>query len=107
MGTIDTNVFAPEAGTPEAKKLQLESIAAKYKGNDAVDQRSRLLEAIHRHPVSTFDARRYLDVPHPAGRVMELRRCGWIIHTVRMYASSDNGKPHRIGVYIFGGRVDG
>jgi hypothetical protein len=104
MGTLDPKEFAPLAG--EAKKAKLEQIAQKYRGNAASNQRSRLLEGIHHCPVSTFDARRHLDVPHPAGRIMELRRCGWIIHTIWTRASSDCGEQHRIAVYVFGGRVD-
>ena len=104
MGTLDTKEFAPLAG--EAKAKQLAEIAAKYKGNAKVAQRSRLLSALRLVPVSTFEARKYLDVMHPAGRVRELRRCDWLIDTVWIAAKSDCGKAHRTALYVLRGRND-
>jgi hypothetical protein len=106
MGTIKTNEFAPEADTPEAKKATLEQIAKKYRGNDATNQRSRLLEALSKFPVTTLEARRYLDIMHPAGRVKELRRFGWIIETVWIAQATEQRVKHRVGLYVFRGRDD-
>jgi hypothetical protein len=40
----------------------------KFSGDDAASQRARILDRLHKKPVSTFDARRDLDIPHPAAR---------------------------------------
>lgn len=104
MGKNDTKEIAPLAG--EAKPEKLNEIREKYSGNAKVDQRSRLLSALQLFPVSTFEARKYLDVMHPAGRVQELRACGWLIDTLWLTEVSDVGKPHRIGLYVFRGPCD-
>ncbi|MES2353280.1 MAG: helix-turn-helix domain-containing protein [Pseudomonadota bacterium] len=98
MGTINTKEFAPLLR--EAKEETLIQIREKYKGNAKIDQRSRLLVAIRQFPISTFEARKFLDIMHPAGRIMELRKCGWLIDTLWISEPSDIGKLHRIAVYL-------
>lgn len=69
--------------------------------NSASAQRSRLLEAMSRHPVSTIEARRDLDILHPAGRVKELRdREGHQILTVWSREPTECGKLHRVARYV-------
>lgn len=94
-----TKENAPLAG--EAKAKILTEIRDQYKGESRVDQRSRLLSALSVCPVSTFEARRYLDVMHPAGRVMELRRGGWDIDTFWITQKTQFGRPHRIAIYAY------
>lgn len=98
MGTNDTKEFAPLAG--EAKVEQLNSIREQYRGEGRLQQCMRLLEALRHFPVSTFEARRYLDVMHSAGRVQELRALGHDIDTLRLSEPSDIGRPHCIAVYV-------
>lgn len=100
MGSNDTKEIAPPAAASEAKWEQLEAICEKYKGDSRVNQRRRLLEALRRFSVSTFEARRHLDVMHPAGRVQELRDDGNEIDTLRLSEPSEFGKPHCIAVYL-------
>lgn len=57
-------------------------------------QRTRLLEELRRRPITTFEARTLLDIPHPAGRVRELRRK----HNIMTCWVTDNG--HRIARYV-------
>lgn len=107
MGIVDTREFAPLEGEAKAKRLL--EIRSQFSGNDLVDQRSRVLLALRDFPVSTYEARKYLDVMHIAGRVMELRERGWQIETLWNYEFSDSGKKHRIGLYVYrggGGNVD-
>ena len=106
MGTISTNEFAPETETPEAKKAKLEEIARKYVGNDTLNQRSRLLAALTLFPVTTIEIRRHLDILHPAGRIKELRRCGWQIDMIRVRRITEFGKIHSVGLYILRRRND-
>lgn len=101
MATINpTKERAPQAATGEAKAEQLESIREKYKGETSATHARRILDALRLGPLSTFEARRYLDVPHPAGRVQELRDRGNEIDTLRMSERSEVGRPHCIALYL-------
>lgn len=99
-----TNEVAPEADTPEAKRKMLEQIAGQYRGNRAIDQRSRLLRALSHFPVTTLEARKYLDILHPPGRIKELRRRGWLIDTFRVEQLTDLDVRHHVGQYVLRGR---
>ena len=81
MENNDIKEFAPLAG--EAKSALLESIREKYKAETTKNHVWRILDALRTGPLSTFEARKYLDVPHPAGRVQELRSAGNEIDTLR------------------------
>lgn len=98
METNHTNEIAPLAG--EAKEEQLNLIRDKYKGDSRSVQAARLLEALRLFPISTFEARKHLDVMHPAGRVQELREDGHEIETLRHSERSEVGRPHSIAVYV-------
>lgn len=98
METNRTKEFAPFADV--AKEEQLITVRNKYKGDTRADQGTRLLEALRRFSISTFEARKYLDVMHPAGRVQELREAGHAIETLRFSARSEIGRPHIIAVYV-------
>lgn len=100
METNDGNEFAPQAATSEAKRAVLLAIREQYKHDSCDNQRRRMLEALRHFPISTFEARRYLDVMHPAGRVQELRELGHDITTLRLSEPSEVGKPHCIAVYL-------
>ena len=98
METKHTKEIAPFAD--EAKEQQLITIRNQYKGDSRSDQGTRLLEALRWFPISTFEARKHLDVMHPAGRVQELRQGGNEIETLRHSLHSDIGRPHSIAVYV-------
>jgi len=69
-------------------------------GNSAADQRERLLAAIHeRGSISTFESRRDLDIMHPSARIMELKKRGEPIQTVRVPEVSPAGKVHNVARY--------
>ena len=64
-------------------------------------QQARLLEALQtRGGVTTSDAREYLSVMHPAGRVRELRAKGFDIETCMLWAADDAGVLHRQALYV-------
>lgn len=92
--------LAPQVATSEAKVQLLETIREKYKGETGATHVRRILEALRLGPLSTFEARRYLDIPHPAGRVQELRNCGNEIDTLRLSERSEVGRPHCIALYL-------
>ncbi|HPU52926.1 MAG TPA: helix-turn-helix domain-containing protein [Burkholderiaceae bacterium] len=85
-------------GSPESVKKQPISGAHSH-SNAAAAQRARLLDALRCKPVSTIDARRELDILHPAGRVLELRRKGVPILTYWVTEPTDCGKSHRVARY--------
>jgi hypothetical protein len=71
-----------------------------HTGNSAAAQRLRILEALRTRPISTLEARRELDVMHPAARVMELRADGHNIITHRNREPTDCGKLHTVARYV-------
>ncbi|WP_027190355.1 helix-turn-helix domain-containing protein [Fundidesulfovibrio putealis] len=71
--------------------------------NTATAQRARILDALSRDSLTTLEARRLLDVLHPAARVMELRRQGINIVTVWTTDTTPGGNSHRVARYILRG----
>ncbi len=63
-------------------------------------QRARLLDQLHQTPVTTFDARVNLDIPHPAARVKELREAGHRIVTHRRTLYTGKGRHNRVAEYV-------
>ena len=68
--------------------------------NSAQAQRLRILASLHHKSLTTFEARQQLDIPHPAGRVQELRRAGYAIQTHWSDVMSNAGRRHRIARYV-------
>ena len=69
-------------------------------GDSAHSQRLRLLARLKIAPVDTITARRELDVMHPAARIMELKKRGNKIDTVRVGRPTDCGKVHSVALYV-------
>lgn len=68
--------------------------------NSTASQRQRLLEALRQRSLSTLDARRELDVMHPAARIMELRQEGENIITHWSQEPTECGGLHRVARYV-------
>lgn len=74
--------------------------------NTAKAQRERLMAALRRGAVTTVQARRTLDVMHPAQRVLELRAAGLQIVTHWTVEPTECGRLHRCARYVLtGGRA--
>ncbi len=71
-----------------------------YADLSANAQRRRLLDALRCGKVSTLEARRNLDILHPAMRVRELRLDGYDIQTVRVSADTGFGVKHSVARYV-------
>lgn len=95
-----TKELVPHSASGEAKAQQLETIREKYKGETGATHAQRILAALKLGPLSTFEARKHLDVPHPAGRVQELREGGNEINTLRRSERNGIGRPHCIAIYV-------
>lgn len=69
--------------------------------NSLARQRARLLKALQQDErITTLYARSELDICHPAGRAMELRKKGFNIVTHRRIDFTPEGNPHRVAEYI-------
>lgn len=86
--------------TSPEKEAALLQIRAQIKGNTSADQRHRLMTALRRYAVTTFEAMRLLDIYHPPARIKELRQEGHDIQTVWVNALTEAQKPHRVGMYV-------
>jgi hypothetical protein len=90
--------LAPTVKTPPRRAARLSAILRLMPGSDGGPQRERMLLALRTvGPVTSHEARHYLDIIHPAGRVMALRDDGHDILTRWVIQLSACGKPHRIG----------
>lgn len=85
--------------TPE-KEAALKTLRDQFKGLDANTQAQRLLAALRLFPITTFEASRYLDVYHPAGRIKDLRNEGHDILTLRVGTQTEAGVVHSVGRYV-------
>ena len=87
-----------EKGHPKAAPSNPDS---HYADLSAEAQRKRLIDALRCGPVTTIEARRYLDILMPAARVHELKhRHGYDIRTVRVRQETECGKLHSVAKYV-------
>lgn len=94
-----------EKATPSEKKAALEAIRAQFKGTSTNTQCARLLDALARFPVTTFEAMRFLDVYHCPARVLQLRKAGHNIVTHWQTVVTEAGTKHRVGLYALEGEA--
>lgn len=88
---------APAISERASKKFDI----ANYTENSAASQRVLLLAWLNvHHRITTFEARRELDIPHVAGRIQELREAGHNIVTEWTTEEAQRGRPHRIARYV-------
>ncbi len=81
------------------KQAALIEIRDLTKGTQSSVQCDRLLAALHRFPVTTFEAMRFLDVYHVPARVLQLRKRGHEIVTHWLTVQTESGDKHRVGLY--------
>jgi len=72
----------------------------KFTGNDLHSQRVRLLARLRETNVSTTEARRELDIMHPAARIQELREQGNLINTVTIAEHTASQGIRHIARYV-------
>lgn len=83
------------------KKKELSPNGANTPHTSAAQQSQRLLSYLRFHgSCSTIEARESLDIIHPAGRVLSLRKAGEKIETVWTWDVTEQGKPHRVAKYL-------
>jgi Helix-turn-helix domain len=86
--------------TAREKEAALKALRDACKGTDTRTQCERLLEALLRFPVTTFEAMRHLDVYHAPARVLQLRKAGHPIVTLWQAVTTEAGAKHRVGLYV-------
>lgn len=92
--------YAMHGITSPEKITFLQSCRFATSGNSGQHQRDRLLMALQRYSVTTYEAREYLDIYYPPARVIELRALGYNITTYRQTVFTDNGGKHNVGLYV-------
>jgi hypothetical protein len=86
--------------SPE-KKAALEAIKGEFKGTDSETQRTRIIETLRRvGALTTYEARRYLDIYFPPAFAKELRDQGKRITTHWQQITTETGDLHRVGLYV-------
>lgn len=102
MEEIKKTKAAPDQG----KAASVES-HANYHSNSLPAQRKRLAAWLELHgSITTDEARRELDIMHPAGRMSDLRAQGFNIATVWDNSPTARGSMHRMGRYVYLGRLE-
>jgi hypothetical protein len=85
--------------TPPEKVRALKDIRDTAPGNTGAAQEARILQALSRWSLTTFEASRYLDSYDPRARVMSLRGKGHAIVTSWTLVRTECGRLHRVGIY--------
>jgi len=65
----------------------------------------KILERLKLSPLSTPEARDILHIMHPAGRICDLRKQGWMIETHRCHEATSEGAVSIVAKYVLVGRV--
>ena len=76
---------------------------AKLSKEAKAHQRKLILDALRQGPLTTIAARELLGVMSPAARVMEARRAGHNIETMRRVVWDAEGRAHRSAEYVLRG----
>lgn len=76
--------------------------------NSISSQHAKLLEHFKKCPrLTTLQAREELGIMHPSGRTRELIKLGHNIITLHGVVEPDvTGLPHRVGLYVYLGRIN-
>jgi Helix-turn-helix domain len=94
----NTKVVISNSSSPE-KQAELQRIKTIFDGSSAGAQCERLLTALVRYRLTTFEAMRYLDVYHCPARVFQLRKQGYKITTYWETVVTESGDKHIVGCY--------
>jgi Helix-turn-helix domain len=85
--------------TPE-KEAALKNLRDQFTGTDTYTQINLLAAALRLFSVTTYEASRWLDIYHPAGRIKDLRDAGFEILTMWTTTKTEANVSHRIGRYV-------
>jgi len=94
LGTRRKEEAAPD------KVAALKQIRDQFTGTTGRNQCQRLLAALARFPITSFEGMRHLDVYHVPARVLQLRKAGHEIITHRRTVITEAGVKHSVGLYM-------
>jgi len=86
--------------TSPEKEAALKTLRSQFTGTDTPTQITLLAAALRLYSISTYEASRFLDIYHPAGRIKDLRKQDYNILTVWTTVQTEAGVSHRIGRYV-------
>ena len=89
--------------TPPEKLQALTAILKANPGTSGNAQCARILEALGKFGLDSFEASRYLDCYYPPARVMTLRKRGHQIETHWRTIETESGDTHRVGLWVLNG----
>jgi hypothetical protein len=96
------SVSAYPLRTPPEKLAALEAIRLAHPGTSGKTQCLRILAALAKFSITTYEITRYLDCYDARARVMQLRNDGAVIVTHWRTIVTDTGDKHRVGLYAMG-----
>lgn len=85
---------------PPQKEAVFQEINKQFTGDSAKEQCARLLQALKRFSINTYEASRGLGIYHPPARILQLRQQGHKINTIWQTIVAENGDKHRVGCYV-------
>lgn len=85
---------------PPHKEVAFQEINKQFTGDNAKQQCTRLLQALKKFSINTFEASRGLGVYHPPARILQLRQQGHCIEMIWQTIEAENGDKHRVGCYV-------
>ena len=85
--------------TPPEKQAALEAIRLAHPGTSGKTQCLRILAALAKFSITTYEATRYLDCYDARARVVQLRKDGAVIVTHWRTIETESGAKHRVGLY--------
>jgi hypothetical protein len=87
--------------TTQERLAILGHILKEHQSISSKSQQQRLALALTRSgSINTIEARHYLDVMHPSGRLKELREQGWLIDKITVRYVAECGSVHHIANYV-------
>lgn len=96
---VPADKFKAIKGISAARQADLQLIKAKFDGSSSNVQCQRLLIALTRYKLTTFEAMRFLDVYHCPARIFQLRKLGYKITTHWETVVTESGEKHVVGCY--------
>jgi Helix-turn-helix domain len=100
MKTESPKANAPGQGGASLNTNAINKAKSIKNPNSAGAQRERILHRLRElKSVTSVQMREQLDVLHPSGRVMELRKKGYDISTQWVRAMTACGVSHRVGLF--------
>jgi hypothetical protein len=85
----------------QARLAVFAQILSEHRSISSKSQQQRLALALtYLGNITTIEARDYLDIMHPSGRIKELKEQGWLIISSRVRHIAPCGASHFIANYV-------